>query len=92
MWSREVVESPSLTIFKSHLDTIQGNLQAVARLEQMGWTSRPPEVPADLSHSVILMPRISKNQDGKEGEPLLPIRYLRPDPKPLLLSDVVVSF
>jgi len=41
---REVVESPSLDIFKSCLDTVLGNWLWVALLEQGLWTTGPPEV------------------------------------------------
>ena len=40
-WHRlpiEAVESPSLEIFKSHLDMVLGNWLLVALLEQGGWT------------------------------------------------------
>jgi len=36
--SREVVESPSLEIFKSHLDMVLGSWLWVALLEQGDWT------------------------------------------------------
>jgi len=35
---REVLESPALGIFKSHLDKILGTWLLVALLEQGGWT------------------------------------------------------
>ena len=35
---REAVESPSLEIFRSHLDMVLGNQLCVALLEQRGWT------------------------------------------------------
>ena len=35
---REVVESPSLEIFKTHLDKVLGSLLWVTLLRQEGWT------------------------------------------------------
>jgi len=35
---REVVESPSLEIFKTHLDKVLYNLLQVTLLRQKGWT------------------------------------------------------
>ena len=49
---REVVESPSLEVFKTHLDVILCNLLWVILLYHGGWTS--PEVPSNPHHSVIL--------------------------------------
>ena len=51
---REVVESPSLEIFKSHLDTVLGNRLWVTLLEQGGWTKPPPEVPSNVNPSVTV--------------------------------------
>jgi len=42
---REVVESPSLEIFKIHLETVLGNWLYVLLLEQGHHTRRPSEVP-----------------------------------------------
>ena len=39
---REVMESPSLEIFKSCLDTVLGNWLEVALVEQGAWTRSPP--------------------------------------------------
>ena len=51
---REVVESPSLEIFKGHLDVVLGSVLWVSLLEQWCWTRWPPEVPSSPNHSVIL--------------------------------------
>ena len=51
---REVVESPSLEIFKTHLDTVLCGLLWVTLLRQGVWTRWPTEVPANPCHSVIL--------------------------------------
>jgi len=50
---REVVESPSLVIFKSHLDVVLGTLLWVSLLKQ-GLEQQDPEVPSYFYHSVIL--------------------------------------
>ena len=50
---REVVESPSLEIFKTHLDTFLCNILQGTALAG-GRTQRPPEVPSDPSDSLIL--------------------------------------
>lgn len=52
-WQRligEVVEFPSLEIFKSCMDIVLGSLL----LSRAGRTRRPPDVPSNLNHSVIL--------------------------------------
>jgi len=51
---REVVESPSLEIFRSHLDPFLGNKLYMALPEQYGWTRWPSHVLSNLNHSVIL--------------------------------------
>ena len=51
---REVVESPSLEIFKTRLDTVLCSLLWVTLLRQGGWTGWPTEVPSNPCHSVIL--------------------------------------
>jgi len=53
---REAVESPSLETLKSHLDKVLDNQFWVVLFEQGGWIRRPPEVPSNLSQSVILWP------------------------------------
>lgn len=53
--SREAVESPSLMIFKSHRDTIIGNVLLSGTLPEQGcWTTRSLGVLCLLSHYVIL--------------------------------------
>lgn len=50
---RQLVESPSLEIFKSHLDVIMGKLLWVAWIEyELDWMDL--EVPSSLSHDVTL--------------------------------------
>ena len=49
---REVLQSPSLEMLKSHLDMVLGNCLWVTLLEQGGWTRWPPELPSHLDHSV----------------------------------------
>ncbi|KAK4830662.1 hypothetical protein QYF61_012542 [Mycteria americana] len=61
---REVVESPRLEIFKSHLDTVLGNLLQVTLLGQGGWTGQPPEVPANLNHLILLEKLAAHGLDG----------------------------
>ena len=51
---REVVESPSLEIFKAFLDKVLRSLLWVTLLRQEGWTRWPTEVPSNPYHSVIL--------------------------------------
>ena len=51
---REVVESPSLETFKTHLDAFLCPLLWVSLLKQGSWTRRSPEVPSNPCHSVIL--------------------------------------
>ena len=51
---REVVESPSLEIFKTHLDKILCNLLWVTLLQQGRWTRWSTEVPSSPYYSVIL--------------------------------------
>ena len=51
---REVVESPSLEIFKTCLDKVLCSLLYVTLLRQEGWTRWPTEVPSNPYHSVIL--------------------------------------
>jgi len=51
---RDVVESPSLKIFKTHLDVVLCSLLQVTLLQQEGWTRWPTEVPSNPYHSVIL--------------------------------------
>jgi len=51
---REVVESPSLEIFKPRLDAVLCSLVWVTLLRQEGWTRRPTAVPSNPEHSVIL--------------------------------------
>ena len=51
---REAVESPSLEIFKTHLDAVLCSLLHVTLLQQGGWTRWPTEVPSNPYHSVIL--------------------------------------
>ena len=46
----KVVQSPSSEIIKKR----PGYWLWVALLEQGGWTRRPPEIPSNLSHAVIL--------------------------------------
>ena len=56
-WNRlpgEVVDSPSLEIFKTHLDKVLCSLLWVTLLWQGGWTRWPTEVPSNPYHSVIL--------------------------------------
>ena len=50
---REVVESPSLEIFKTCLDAVLCSLLWVTLLRQEGWTRWPTEVPSSPEHSVI---------------------------------------
>jgi len=52
---REVVESPSLEIFRTHLDQVLCSLLWVTLLQQEGWTRWPTEVPSNPDHSVILL-------------------------------------
>ena len=52
--AREAVESPSLEIFKTHLDKVLCSLLWVTLLRQGGWTRRSTEVPSNPYHSVIL--------------------------------------
>jgi len=52
---REVVESPSAEMLKTHLYTALGNWLWVALLEQRRWTRWHPEVPSNLNHSVVLL-------------------------------------
>ena len=51
---REVVESPSLEIFKTRLDKVLYSLLQVTLLRQGGWTRWPTEVPSNPYYSVIL--------------------------------------
>ena len=51
---REVVESPSLEIFKTRLDGVLCGLLWVTLLGQGGWTRWPTEVPSNPYDSVIL--------------------------------------
>ena len=51
---REVVESPSLEIFKTRLDAVLCSLLWVPLLRQEGWTGWPTEVPSNPYNSVIL--------------------------------------
>jgi len=51
---REVVESPSLEIFKTRLDAVLCSLLWVTLLWQGGWTGWPTEVPSNPYHSVVL--------------------------------------
>jgi len=51
----EAMESPSWrSAFKSYLDVALSLLLWVLLLEQRGWTRWPPEVPSNLSHTVVL--------------------------------------
>ena len=50
---REVVESPSLELFKNHVATVLGSWLCAALLEQWGWTRWTPEVPSSLHLSKI---------------------------------------
>ena len=54
--------SPLLEILKSHLDKVLGNQLQVTLPEQGGWTKWHPEVPFNLSHSVILWIAISSSK------------------------------
>lgn len=45
---REVMESASLDTLKKHLEMVLGNLLEVSLLEQSGWATWSPEVPANL--------------------------------------------
>ena len=56
---REVVESPSLEIFKTRLDAVLCSLLWVTLLRQGGWTRWPTEVPSKPEHSVILCDSVS---------------------------------
>ena len=47
---REVVESPSLQIFKTCLDKVLCSLLWVTLLRQEGWTGWPTEVPSNPYH------------------------------------------
>lgn len=51
---RHLVESPSVEIVKSCLDTILSNMLWGTMLEQRGWTKQPPVVPSNITHSAIL--------------------------------------
>ena len=51
---REVVESPSLEIFKTRLGKVLCSLLWVTLLWQEGWTGWPTEVPSNPDHSGIL--------------------------------------
>ena len=51
---REVVDSPSLEIFKTRLDKVLCSLRWVTLLWQGGWTRWSPEVPSNPYQSVIL--------------------------------------
>ena len=51
---REVVESPSLEIFKTCLDEVLCSLLWMTLLRQGVWTRWPTEVPSNPYHSVIL--------------------------------------
>lgn len=65
-WHRlpgEVVESPSLELFKSHLNMALGSLFYVTLLEQTVWTKRLPDVPSNLSHSVILCDPVNPQRE-----------------------------
>ena len=55
----EAAESPTLGIFTSHLDTVQGNRLWVALLQQGPWTGGPAAVPSNLSRSTILSLQLS---------------------------------
>lgn len=55
-WPREVVESPSLEIFKSHLEVTQGNLFLVVLLEQVIFRS-VFQSQSNCDDSVFLFPR-----------------------------------
>ena len=50
---RDVVESPSLEVFKMRWDRVLDNLTQ-APLPTKGWTRRSAEVPSSLGCSVIL--------------------------------------
>ena len=52
---REAVESPSLEIFRSSLDTVLGSRLLVVLLEQGGWTRGPfqPQPCCDFVESVL---------------------------------------
>ena len=58
---REAVESPSLEIFKTHLDTVLCSLLWVTLLWQGGWTGWPTEVPVNPCRAVILWDRARNN-------------------------------
>lgn len=49
----EYVEFPFLVILKSHLDMFLGHQVWVVLLEQRSWTRWPPDMPFNLSYSVI---------------------------------------
>jgi len=51
---REVVESPSLELFKTRLDAVLCSLLWVTLLQQGGWTRWLTEVPSNPYYSVIL--------------------------------------
>ena len=51
---REVMESPSLEMLKTQLDTALNNLLYLTLLSARGWTGQSLEVPANLNYSVIL--------------------------------------
>ena len=51
---REVVEPPSLEVFRTHLDMDLGKLLRLILFEQRGWPRQSPELPSNLKHSVVL--------------------------------------
>jgi len=51
---REVMESPSVEIFKTCLDEVLCSLLLVNLLWQEGWTRQCPDVPSNPCNSVIL--------------------------------------
>lgn len=47
------MESPSLEVFKSHLDTILSNMIKGTLPELGDWMSSPPVVSSNINHSMI---------------------------------------